>query len=79
MVVVAAPAANAEAGCESGGQHCHPENRTCKQTEDGRLNSSRSCTAGSASSGRQRQAEPSEGRSGELSTPNDAAHRVSAK
>src|SRR6266851_10196652 len=67
VLVVAAPAANLSPVARADkGKAPDRENRTCKQTEDGRLSRSQSCTAGSASSAVSGKQSLAEGRSGEL-------------
>ncbi len=68
ILVVAAPAANLRPPVARAdkGKASDRENRTCKQTEDRRLDRSRSCTAGSASSAASGKRSLAEGRSGEL-------------
>ncbi len=67
VLVVAATAANLRPVARADkGKASDRENRTCELTEDGRLNRSRSCTAGSASSAASGKQSLAEGRSGEL-------------
>ena len=67
VVVVAAPAANLRPVARADkGQASDRENRTCKQTEGGRLNRSRSCIAGSASSAASGKQSLADGCSGKL-------------
>jgi hypothetical protein len=67
VVVVAAPAANLRPVARADkGKASDRENRTCKQTEEGGLSRSRSCSAGSASSAASGKQSLAECRSGEL-------------